>query len=85
MTNVNLNPSLESVLAVEKTIKRLKECDKKQLLEKLPEKMSAPNFQAALKILESSNKIMIDKDGTVIWVYDPAGVKRLVKENLIVK
>ena len=85
MANVNLNPILESVLAVEKTIKRLKECNKKQLLEKLPEKMRTQNFQASLKILESANKIMIDKDGTVIWIYDPAGVKRLIKENLIVK
>jgi hypothetical protein len=85
MTNINLNPGLENVVTVEKTIKRLKECDKKQLMEKLPEKMSTQNFQATLKILESSNKIMIDKDGTIIWIYDPAGVKRLIKENLIVK
>ena len=83
--DVNLNPGLESVLMIEKAVKRLKECDKEQLLVNLQGKISKQNFQAALKILESANKIMIDQDGTIIWIYDPIGVKRLVKENLIIK
>jgi hypothetical protein len=83
--DVNLNPGLESVLMIEKTVKRLRECDKEQLLANLQGKISKQNFQAALKILESESKIMIDQDGTVIWIYDPVGVKRLVKENLIIK
>ncbi len=80
------SPTLDSVIMVEKLIyKHSAEYGKYQLWKKLPKKMMYQTFQIILKYLEYSNKIMIDKDGTVIWLYNPERVKRLIDEGLIAK
>lgn len=80
------SPTLESVIMVEKTIyKYSQEYGKYQLWKKLPKKMMYQTFQVILDYLEQSGKIMIDKDGCVIWTYNPEGIKRLIKEGLIMR
>ncbi len=77
------SPTLESVIMVEKTIhKHSQECGKYQLWKKLPKKMMYQTFQVILSYLEESGKIMIDKDGIVIWVWDPEGIKALLKKGV---
>jgi len=80
------SPTLESVIMVEKTIKKYsQECGKYQLWKKLPKKMMYQTFQVILNYLEESGKILIDKDGCIIWTWDPEGIKKLIKKDLIIK
>jgi hypothetical protein len=80
------SPTLESVLMVERTIQKYsQECGKYQLWKKLPKKMMYQTFLVILDYLEQSGKILIDKDGCIIWIWNPERIRRLVKEGLIVK
>ncbi|MEK6903341.1 MAG: hypothetical protein AABW64_01705 [Nanoarchaeota archaeon] len=80
------SPTLESVFMVEETIQKYsQECGKYQLWKKLPKKMMYQTFQVILDYLEQSGKIMIDKEGRIIWTFNPARIKRLIKENLIAR
>lgn len=80
------SPTLDSVIMVEKTVQKYsQECGKYQLWKKLPRKMMYQTFSVILDYLYESGKIIIDKDGCVIWVYNPKRIKRLVAEGLVVK
>jgi len=80
------SPTLESVFMVEETIQIYsQECGKYQLWKKLPKKMMYQTFQVILDYLEKSGKIIIDKEGCIIWTFNPARIKKLIKENLIVR
>jgi meiotically up-regulated gene 157 (Mug157) protein len=84
--NILHSPTLESVLMVERTIQQYnQECGKYQLWKKLPKKMMYQTFQTILDYLEQSGKIMIDKDGIIMWVYDPEGIKKLMAKGLILQ
>jgi hypothetical protein len=77
------SPTLESVIMVEKTIQKYsQECGRYQLWRKLPKKMMYQTFQVILDYLEESGKIIIDKDGCIIWTYDPEGIKKLISEGV---
>jgi hypothetical protein len=79
------SPTLESVLMVEKTIrKHSQECGKYQMWKKLPRKMMYQTFLVILDYLNQSGKIMIDK-GIIMWVWDPEGIKRLISKGLILR
>ncbi|HLC80497.1 MAG TPA: hypothetical protein VJG31_01885 [Candidatus Nanoarchaeia archaeon] len=80
------SPTLESVLMVEKTIEKYsQECGRYQLWKKLPRKMMYQTFQVILDYLEQSGKILIDKDGCIMWVFNPKRIKRLIKEDLVIQ
>ena len=80
------SPTLESVFMVEETIQEYsQECGKYQLWKKLPKKMMYQTFQVILDYLEKSGKIIIDKEGCIIWTFNPVRIKKLIKENLIVR
>jgi len=80
------SPTLESVIMVEKTIQKYsQECGKYQLWKKLPKKMMYQTFLVILNYLEQSGKIIIDKDGCIIWIYNPERIKKLISKGLIIK
>ncbi len=80
------SPTLESVIMVEKTIQKYsQECGKYQLWKKLPRKMMYQTFLVILDYLEHSGKILIDKDGCIMWTYDPETIERLTKQGLIIR
>ena len=80
------SPTLESVIMVEKTIQDYsQECGKYQLWKKLPKKMMYQTFTVILNYLEQSGKIIIDKDGCIIWTYNPKRIKELMSKSLIAK
>jgi len=80
------SPTLGSVLMVEETIQKYsQEYGKYQLWKKLPKKMMYQTFLLILNYLEQSGKIIIDKDGCVIWTWNPERIKKIMKEGLIVK
>ena len=77
------SPTLESVLMVEKTIQQYSQkYGKYQLWRKLPRKMMYQTFQIILNYLEESGKIMVDKDGCVIWTYNPRFIKKLISSGI---
>ena len=80
------NPTLSSVLMVEETIQKYsQECGKYQLWKKLPNKMMYQTYLVILDYLIASNKIMIDKEGCIIWTYNPERIRKAISEGLIVK
>ena len=82
-TTILHSPTLESVIMVERTIQKYsQEYGKYQLWRKLPRKMMYQTFQTILDYLESSGKIIIDKDGCVIWTYNPARIRKLISEGV---
>lgn len=84
--NYAFNPTLETVLMVEKIAKKYSgEYGKYQLWRKLPRKVMYQTFQTVLDYLVKSHKIMIDRDGKIVWIWNPEGIKRLVEKNLIVR
>lgn len=85
-TEILHSPTLESVIMVEKTIaKYSSECGKYQLWKKLPRKMMYQTFLVILSYLRESGKIIIDKDGCIIWIWNPEKIRNLEKQNLIVR
>ncbi len=85
-TTVLHSPTLESVLMVEKTIQTYsQEYGKYQIWKKLPKKMMYQTFQVILNYLENSGKILIDKDGCVLWIYNPKRVRKLIKDGLVLR
>jgi len=84
--NILHSPTLESVIMVERIIqKHSQEYGKYQLWKKLPKKMMYQTFQTILDYLEKSGKIIIDKEGIIIWTYNPKRIKKLIKDGLIAK
>ncbi len=52
------------------------------LWERLSEKIELTDFYVILRRLEDDDKIMKDKDGSIIWVYpDNSRIKRMLKES----
>lgn len=65
------------------TIKEAKEYPSKyQLWRSLPKGMAYGKLEEVLKYLESTNQIMIDKDGEIIWILaDSPKLKKLLSET----
>ncbi|MFH0837434.1 MAG: hypothetical protein V1870_04855 [Candidatus Aenigmatarchaeota archaeon] len=80
------NPTLESILTVEKLIeKHSGRYGKYQLWSRLPKKMMYQTFQVIIDYLEKSNKIIIEQDGKITWIWYPKGIKNLKGRGLIIK
>ena len=85
-TTILHSPTLESVIMVEKTVQKYsQECGKYQLWKRLPKKMMYQTFQLILDYLEKSGKIIIDKDGCIIWTYNPKRIKKLISDGLVIR
>ena len=78
------SPTLESVLMVEEAIQKYSgELGKYQLWKRLPRKMMYQTFQTILDYLDYSNKMVLDKEGKIVWIWNPKLVKRLVRNGMI--
>jgi hypothetical protein len=85
-TLVMHSPTLESVIMVERVIqKHSQEYGKYQLWKMLPKKMMYQTFQVILSYLEESGKILIDKDGCVIWTYNPEAIKKIITKGVVLR
>jgi len=74
-------PQLDTVLMVEKFVKEHGgEFKKRRLWESLPKKMMYQTFCVIFDYLLISNKIAVDKEGKVCWIWDPEGVKRYLSK-----
>jgi len=67
------SPTLQTVLMVEKFIdEHSGEYKKTELFNNLPRKVMWQTFQVIMEYLESINKIVYDKEGKVVYIWNPA-------------
>ena len=67
------SPTLQTVLMVEKFIDKHSGAFKKtELFKKLPRKVMWQTFQVIMDYLESIAKIAYDKEGYVVYIWNPA-------------
>lgn len=75
-------PRLDTILMVEETIKKMKTYpSKRQLWLALPKQVMYQTFNVILNYLEKSGKILICKDGKIIWTWNP----KLLEKSIPVK
>ncbi len=79
----NQGPRMGSILMVAKAIKEAKEYPSKyQLWRSLQKGMAYSKLTEVLRYLESTNQIMIDRDGAIIWILaDNPKLKKLLAET----
>jgi len=66
------SPTLQTVLMVEKFIdENSGEYKKTELFNKLPKKVMWQTFQVIMEYLENSLKIVYDKEGNVVYIWNP--------------
>jgi len=83
-TQVLHMPRLDSVLMVEDTIKKLDYYPtKNQLWRALPKAMMWQTFNVILDYLIKSNKILIDREGKVVWIFaDNPKIRELLAKSV---
>ena len=80
------SPTLDTVLMVERTIEQHSgEYNKTHLWKKLPKKVMWQTFVVILKYLESINKIALDKEGNIAYIWNPTLAKRLQSRKEITR
>lgn len=73
------SPRLETVIMVGNFIKEHSgEYKKTELFNSLPKKMMWGTFNVILEYLYNDNKIGMDKNGVVVWIYNPELYKKFV-------
>ncbi|MCK4650529.1 hypothetical protein KAT36_04865 [Candidatus Pacearchaeota archaeon] len=82
--NILHYPRLDTILTVEEFIeKNSGKFKKKSLWENLPKKMIYQTFCVIFDYLEETGKIARDKDGWIVWIWNPELVKKyLAREDL---
>ena len=79
-------PRLDTVIMVEETIKRMDDYPTKtQLLKAVRMNMMCQPFCMIMDYLIETNKIIIGKDGRIVWVWNPELMKKVMKKGLILK
>ena len=69
---ITRSPRLETVIMVENFIKEHSgELKKTELFNKLPQKVMWGTFNVILKYLWDSNKIGMDKNGIIVYIWNP--------------
>lgn len=76
------SPRLETVIMVEKFIKgNSGEYKKTELFQKLPKKVMWGTFNVILQYLWDNNKIGIDRNGYVVYIWNPEVAKRFINRK----
>jgi len=74
------------VIMVEETIKKLDFYPTRtELWKALPKKVMYQTFAMIIDYLLNINKIMIDEDGRIVWIWNPELVKKVMKRGLVLK
>ena len=76
------NPTLGTIKMVEESLSKMSEYPtKNKLWRSLPRQVQYPIFKEILKYLEESNKIISDKDGSLIWIFSDNEKLIRLREN----
>ena len=79
---ITRSPRLETVVMVEKFIKEHSgDFKKTELFNKLPKKIMWGTFNVILKYIWDSNKIGIDKNGYIVYIWNPELAKRFINRK----
>lgn len=77
MTSILHYPRLDTVLMIEEFIKEHSgEFKKKELWQHLPKKTMYQTFCVVFDYLKDSNKIAVDMEGKIAWIWNPELVKK---------
>lgn len=57
------------------------EYNQTEIFKKLPKKMMWQTFKLILVYLEGINKLTINKDGTITWIWNPKLVEKYLKNE----
>jgi hypothetical protein len=72
------SPTLQTVLMVEKFIeKNSGEYKKTELFNNLPRKVMWQTFQVIMEYLEETLRIVYDKEGYIVYIWNPKLVERI--------
>jgi len=82
MTKTIHYPQLDTILMVEETIQKMSYPKKTELWKSLPKKVMYQTFCIILDYLEQSGKIIIDKDGRIIWTWNPEMIKKILNSGV---
>lgn len=78
-------PRLDTVLMVEDAVREAKEYpSKRQLWLALKKKVMYQTFNVIISYLEDSGKI-VQKNGKIIWIWNPELVRRYSNSKLVLK
>ena len=69
-------------MMVEETIKKLNYPRKTEVWKALPKKIMYQTFSLIIDYLQESGKILIDKDGRIIWIWNPDKVKEILSSGV---
>ncbi len=79
---ITRSPRLDTVVMVEKFIEKYSgEYKKTELFNKLPKKMMWGTFNVVLKHLWDNNKIGIDKNDYVVYIWNPELAKKFINRK----
>ena len=82
--DVARSPTLQTVLMVEKFIEENSgEYKKTDLFKNLPKKVMWQTFQVIIEYLESVYKIVYDKDGYIVYIWNPEFFKKIKDRSAI--
>lgn len=78
------SPTLDTVIMIEKTIDKYSgEFNRTQLWKQLPKKVMWQTYILVIDYLQSINKIALDKNGTVGYIWCPEVAKKFAKRKRI--
>ena len=78
------SPTLETVMMVEKTIKKYSgEFNRTELWKRLPRKVMWQTYLVILDYLQSINKVAIDSKGIIGYIWSPEVAKKFAKRKEI--
>lgn len=78
------SPTLDTVLMVERTIEKYSgEFNKTGLWKKLPLKVMWQTYLVILDYLQSINKIAIDRNGIIGYIWSPEVAKKFASRKII--
>lgn len=79
---ITRSPRLETVIMVEKFIKENSgEFRKTELFNNLPKKIMWGTFNVILKYLYENNKIGIDNEGFIIYIWNPELIQKFLNKK----
>lgn len=71
------NPTLKNILKIEQALAEHKEfASKAQLAKKLDVTMRPPVLNVILRYLQRSNKVLLDDDGSIVWIHASPKAKK---------
>jgi len=69
------SPTLDTVIMVEETIKRLGACRITELYRALPRTVIYPTLKLIIGYFHAKGFIASDKEGKIVWIYNPELVR----------